>query len=538
MLHIGKSQLLSRTAFGGVRMKSEPLVLVSDIGGSGTKTAVINQTGLIVASDWAPSHLYHPQPTWAEQDPNEILDSVVKTIRSCVSKLGDKAQDIEAVVFDGQQAGLLGIDERYCAVTPYDSWLDMRCTPYIDLMRNQAGALIFEENGVDSFMHGAKILWWRENRPDTFKLIRKFVIPSSYVGGKFAGLCSDDAYIEETNLTYSGIADIQASSWSTNICSKFDIPLSILPRVVSCTEIVGKLTKEYASQCGLKAGTPIVAGTGDFPAAGLGAGVASDKVAGDIAGTASLFFTWTDKFVRDPQRVLRPSKAPAGVGWYMYAFVSGGSCLRWFRDTFAEEEKQKAVVGDTSAYELLDAFAAETPAGSEGLFFVPHLAGRVFPHDPRLRGAWYGFSWGHHKGHFFRSILESIAYEYRFYLELMKSLGIDVKEVRTFGGGSRSKLWNQIKSDVLGVDVYTPVEKECTVLGSAVVGFCALGVYSNPREAVLKMVKVTPDVKPRCEEHKAYTRYYSGYRKIIELATQHANGLSGGCDERAESRER
>ena len=129
-------------------------------------------------------------------------------------------------------------------------------------------------------------------------------------------------------------------------------------------------------------------------------------------------------------------------------------------------------------YRELIACAAEVPPGSEGLFFSPHLGGRMCPASPDMRGAWLGFSWGHTQPHFIRAVLESVAFEYAYYLTILRDLIPDLNliQARVIGGGARSNLWNQIKADVLGVP-YQPLKgTEFGTWGSAMIAGRALSL--------------------------------------------------------------
>ena len=139
--------------------------------------------------------------------------------------------------------------------------------------------------------------------------------------------------------------------------------------------------------------------------------------------------------------------------WNPLAYIAGGGlALRWFRDQFFTSRGETHHGRGRSTTCMADA-GGEIPPGADGLFFSPHLGGRICPAAPAMRGAWVGFSWGHTQAHFFRAMLESIAFEYAYYLSILRELIPDLSliEARVIGGGARSAVWNQIKADVLGV---------------------------------------------------------------------------------------
>jgi xylulokinase len=169
--------------------------------------------------------------------------------------------------------------------------------------------------------------------------------------------------------------------------------------------------------------------------------------------------------------------------WNPLAYIGGGGiALRWFRDQFYNRAKAKSLpLDDTELYPQMISLAEQVPVGSDGLFFSPHLGGRICPSSPEMRGSWMGVSWSHTLGHFTRSILESIAYEYAYYLKiLMEALPeLVLVEARVVGGGARSALWNQIKADVLNVPYQRLKGNEFGAWGAAMVAGKAAGLISD-----------------------------------------------------------
>ena len=192
--------------------------------------------------------------------------------------------------------------------------------------------------------------------------------------------------------------------------------------------------------------------------------------------------------------------------------------MRWFRDELAQVEKEMADEKGISVYELLDDQAGQVAPGSEGLVFVPHFGGRIYPSNPNIRGVWFGLNWKHRKSHLYRSILESIAYEYRFYLDVLKDLFPDLrlKEARVIGGGAKSDLWNQIKADVLQIPYVRLNREEFGVLGLAIIAGYGVGVYKNVAETAKNFTRPVAVIKPRSELASVYKRYAELYLKLMQ----------------------
>jgi xylulokinase len=166
--------------------------------------------------------------------------------------------------------------------------------------------------------------------------------------------------------------------------------------------------------------------------------------------------------------------------WNPLAYVGGGGlALQWYAREFSNHQERGDSPGEFD--DELFASAGEAPAGCDGLLFSPHLGGRVCPAGPEMRGAWIGFSWAHTRKHFFRAILESVGYEYAWYLRILRELApeLNLLEARVIGGGAKSEIWNQIKSDILSVPYAQLGRKECATWGSAMIAGKASGLISD-----------------------------------------------------------
>jgi xylulokinase len=156
------------------------------------------------------------------------------------------------------------------------------------------------------------------------------------------------------------------------------------------------------------------------------------------------------------------------------------------------------------------------PPGSDGLLFSPHLGGRICPSSPQMRGAWTGVSWSHTQAHFFRAILESIGYEYAYYLSILRENLPDLRlvEARAVGGGARSTTWNQIKADILGVPYQRLSGNEFGTWGAAMIAGKAAGVIADLSEHAVRTAhpEGSPSI-PNSETHKLYKPLVERYIK-------------------------
>jgi xylulokinase len=455
-----------------------------DLGTSATKAALYLPDGTLVAESSVDVPLYYPHPGTVEQDTDDFYRTAAQAVRSCLSQSGIDARQVAAIAFDSQMAGVGSIDEEFHPATRFDSWLDMRCQPYIEQLDREYGDQITRLTGCPPTCdHGPKILWWQHEHPDDYARIAKFIMPAGYVAGRMAGLKAEAAFIDYTFIHFSALSDAQTGQWSPELCTRLGVDAVRLARIVAPWEIIGEVKAEAGRDFGLAEGTPIAAGAGDTAAGALGAGIVHAGMLFDTAGTAAVLSGCTDRFVADvQQRALLTMRSVVPGLWNPLAYIAGGGLIqRWYRDTFFNTLNGQPQPSGEELYTQMAELAARIPPGAEGLFFSPHLGGRICPAGPAMRGAWEGFSWGHTQGHFIRAMLESVAYEYAYYLSILRELipNLNLVEARVIGGGARNSLWNQIKADVLGVPFQRLQRGEFATWGCALIAGYAVGLYRD-----------------------------------------------------------
>jgi xylulokinase len=202
--------------------------------------------------------------------------------------------------------------------------------------------------------------------------------------------------------------------------------------------------------------------------------------------------------------------------WHvMGVTLAAGGSLRWFRDVLGEAECSLAKEKNVDPYDILMKEAAQAPEGSDGLFFLPYLSGERTPYpDPNARGAFVGLTVRHKKSHIIRSVVEGVSYSLRDCLELMKGLGVEIKQIRVSGGGARSGLWRQILADVLNAELVTVTSTEGASFGAALLAGVGAGIFKDVVDGCEKTIRISSHTKPNREHANLYDRYYSIYRKL------------------------
>lgn len=495
-----------------------------DLGTSGTKSAIYTMDGELVAEAFTEVPLYYPKPGYVEQEMVDFYYSAASTVKACVTQSGINPKQIAAIAFDSQMAGVGAIDQDYTPAARFDSWLDMRCQPYIKWMADQAGEEITKLTGCPpTCNHGPKMLWWKNEAPEIYHRIEKFLMPAAYVAGRLADLTPDQAFIDYTFIHFSGFSDAQSGTWSQQLCDQFGLDINKLPRIVAPWEIIGETTEVGFHDFGLSPGTIIAAGAGDTAANSLGAGIIKPGLLFDVAGSASVLAGCTNVYIADTKnRALLTMRSVIDGLWNPLAYIGGGGiALRWLRDNiYKKPDLDNLETGFSDEYDQMTSIAAQVSPGADGLLFSPHFSGRICPSNPDMRGAFIGLSFSHQQQHLIRAMLESVAYEYAYYLGIIRDLlpKQPFFETRAMGGGAKSSVWNQIKADVLNVAYYQLQGNEFGTWGAAMIAGKAAGLIDDLSQYADEHVKVSPETfRPIPENHQQYQTLINRYLRMEDM---------------------
>ena len=490
-------------------------VIGIDIGTQGVKAALFGENGRCLAQSFRASKLFQPKPGVVEEDPERQFTSVCQTVKACITESRTEPATVAAIGIDGQMAGVIGVGKDGRHVTPYDSWLDTRCAPYIKKMERGAGDEIVRKAGCPpSFNHGPKKLWWMHERKTAYRAIAAFVQPGAYAAMRLCGLDGRAAFIDTTYLHFSGFADNQNAAWDAGLCKRFTLSPEKLPTIVRPETIIGEVSLGAARKCGLKRGVPVVAGCGDTAASFLACGAVREGICVDVAGTASVFAGTTQVFRPDAKyRMLGCGRAATPGLWHPYAYINGGGMnLEWFRQTITERGEKPPTL------ERLNRLAERVKPTDDLPLFVPHLGGRVCPSQPDLRGAWIGLTWDHSLGHLYRAALEGVVLEYVIYQKKLKELNEDLRvaELRITGGGERSRLWNTIKADALQLPVRRIARSEGAPLGAALLAGYGVGLFRSLRTTANRWIAVGERIKPNRHLASYYAERAARYEVLLK----------------------
>lgn len=503
-------------------MDNKQYILSLDLGTQGTKAALVDLQTEVLASEFSPNNFSEHDDGAILLDADALADGVADATRRLLEKCNVAPSSILGVGVVGMMAGIVGIDEHWKPLTHYDSGLDKRCESAIQEMQRLGEERVIALSGSPIIVaQGAKMYWWKTVQTDVFRTVSKFIPATTYVCGCMAGLQADDAFIDYTHIHLTCLADVEHGTWSEELLSLFDFPVEKLPRIVAPFEIIGHVTEQWSSRTGLPVGIPIVAGCGDTAASAFGAGITRENMLLDVAGTASCLLGCVSEYKPDTEKkVLINQRSVIPNLWTPFGFVLGGQTLGWYFEQ----------VNSTNQYEYASLAAETESVETNSLFFLPYFAGRICPSNARFSGHWIGLKFYHSRGHMFKSIMESIAYEYRFYLDRLQQLysGLKPTELVTSAGGARMKQFSQIKSDVLQLPVVTLQQKDTSHKAAAILVAYALGLFKDLAAAAqeFSMRTRTDALLPENAKLDAYTEKYQTYQKIVSYMEQLHNEIA------------
>ncbi len=501
---------------------TEKYLIGIDIGSSFTKSSIFDIHGNSLGAAKRDTHPDQPRPGVAEYDGPTLLRAILDSLKELMDKSQVSPADVAGICLCGMISGTMGINAEGEATTPYTTTLDMRFTPHLNHVLDNFHDLIRQKTGSGQPTIGPKMLWIRTEFPEVYERTAKFVTISGYILGKLAGLSGNEAFVDTTYLWATGLSDTQNYAWSDELCRALELPVDKLPKIVKSSEIIGGLSQAAAEATGLKAGTPIVAGAGDQSAGFIGAGITRPGRLADNAGTYPLVAFCAAQFRPDMTHRMAeviPSVIP-GL-WNPVSYIIGGGLTHyWFQENFggADGEASQQLAEGRSIYDVLDKKARQVSPGSDKLIFVPHLGGRACPANTDYRGIWFGITWTHKREHFYRSILESIAYDQYLTFRALQATYPEsvVSEITAYGGGSQSALWNEIKANVMGVPYVCLAREDLAALGNVILAGYALGIYDDMAATSERFVKRTTRYEPEPELHQFYQSYAEYYGQLLE----------------------
>jgi len=490
-------------------------VLGIDFGTQSTKVVVFDFEGKAITSAKEDIPLKRVRSDWAEQNAEDWWHSLCSVLKSVIGQVD--SEQIAGLALAYQRETFVPVDSNFKTLRPAITWMDQRATVEAKEVRESISDNRFYSitgkflNTIPSIM---KIKWIKNNEPHIFKKIDKVLTVGAYINYKLTGIEIDSAAGADT----TGLYDIEAGKWSDELVSISGLNPDQLFNVQPSGFKAGCVTKEASKLTGLYEGTPVflAGGDGQVFTVGIGAIKESEMAVGiGTSGTCSIHGTKIDS--KSGSRTL--VSCIEGLYIHESVIMSAANTVSWFVKNIDITDGEKR---NESAEERLDSAINAIPPCSDGLITIPYWRGCMTPYnDPNTRGATLGWSDIHTRLHFYKSILEGIAFEIKLIIETYeKNNGLEISLINIGGGGAASSNWSQIIADVIGKKVNISDTTENTALGAAIMAAYGLKIYENIDSAISKMCRIKNSFVPDKERSSLYNKFFSEVYKEIYPAVR------------------
>jgi xylulokinase len=492
-----------------------------DLGGSGFKAIVFDNTGRALASETVPWSILYPSPTKMELDAVAHWPDMFDALKRLASSPTVNADPVEALAISGAGEALIPIGRDGTPLHNIIATPDPRGTQQLRrLVQHISPELIYQITGqpADHKYCLLRALWFRENMPDLFSKVWKF-------------LCLEDWFLFQLGMTpvFNHILaartlafDLMQRNWSREILDWADLDKDYFSIPVAPGTLIGPLPERVLREIGFRKQLAIVAGGMDQYCAALGAGVADETDAMVNTGSVEAVGVCT------PRPMLGKDMLDGHFASFRYVqpdkfLVTGncftvGSLLTWHTKVFSFAEAEGAA---EQGEDLFVRSIKAMPSKPTNIFVLPHFSGAYSPNrDPLSKGAILGLSLTTRTSDMTRAILEGTAYELRTILTYLSDRGIQPIKITAVGGGATSPEWLQVKADILNRPVQSPRVKHASALGAAMLAGLGIGTFSSLAEAKKSMVHIEEEYTPNPEKAEAYHKRYDIYRNVYPALRQ------------------
>lgn len=505
-----------------------------DIGTTSTKSVLYDEQGQFITKHNIGYPLHTPNVDVSEENPDELFDAVLMTVKHVIRESGVHKEDIKLISFSAQMHSLIALDSQHERLTESMIWADNRANRYADLINEQYGGHdIYKRTGtpIHPMSPLSKIFWMKHEQPDIYQNTAMFADIKTYIFYQLYG----KYVIDHSMASATGMFNLQQLDWDQEALELLGISASQLPQLVPTTHILKGMKKRYATLMGIDENTPVVVGASDGVLSNLGVNSYKKGEVAVTIGTSGAIRTVIDKPRTDYKGrifcyVLDEDHYVIGG-----PVNNGGVILRWLRDELLASEVETAKRLGVDPYDVLTKIASRVKPGADGLIFHPYLAGERAPlWNANARGSFFGLTLSHQKEHMIRAALEGVLYNlYTVYLALIEVMNETPNTIKATGGFAKSEVWRQMMADIFDTDVIVPESYESSCLGACVLGLKALGDIED-YSIIENMVGTTYAHQPNQDTVKMYQQLVTifinlsrtledRYEEIADFQRKHIN---------------
>jgi len=481
-----------------------------DIGTTGTKVALVHVERGIVAIASRNTTLHSDRPGFAEADTDQWLSNVLECIREVVDVSGVDATDIGAVSTAGMVPAVIVLDSNRRPLRRAILQNDARAvSEIVELNDSLAGTDLVSLTGSALTQQSVAptLLWIQRNEPEVWA-------NTAHVVGSYDWILialGAELHLEWNWALESGLYTLDKLPFST-VLDSVGLDSALLSPVRTSSELVGEISADMAERSSLAPGTRLVVGGADHVISAFSAGVEREGDALVKLGGAGDILAASDTPLVDERLYLDAHPIP-GRWLPNGCMATSGSLIRWY---------QSLIGGEDLA--TLDTEATGRPAAD--VLCLPYFLGEKSPlNDPNLRGTFAGLHLGHTRADLYRSVLESIAFGFRHHVEVFAERGITLTRVMVTNGGSKSTLWKQIHSEVLGIELHPVVDHPGASLGAAVIAAIGIGSLGGWKDSK-RFLELDRPIEPDPAKVSLYNDAYGEWRELGAAVTPISHSIA------------
>ena len=472
-----------------------------DIGTTGCKLTVFDQDGTQLGN------AYRDYPVRRAAGAHEIdISTMMESVYAVLEEMAVQYPDIAGIGVTSFGETFVMTDDRGEPLHNAMLYTDPRgAEECAELVKALGAEYIASVTGLapHEMYSISKMMWLKKHRPEIYQGARHIHLIEDFVVWHL----THKAQIDYSLATRTMAFDIHALSWSREIFDAAGIDVSLMSEPVPTGSPSGTITPTAAQRTGLNGDCVVVSVSHDQVAAAVGAGAFDGSVAVDGAGTVECLTPVYDSIpdiavMRKGFFAVVPYVIPGKYVAYAFSYT-GGALIQWCMETFGKGETNES---------MERAYGKDAPSG---LLVLPHFAGAATPYmDTGSKGAILGLTTATTGAEIYRACMEGVAYEMRLNYEVLRDSGIRFEKLHATGGGARSKIWMQMKADVLNLPITALKTVDAGTVGSAMLTGVAVGAFSDLSDAAAHMVQEMETYYPRKEMHQAYMTIYRRYKSV------------------------
>jgi sugar (pentulose or hexulose) kinase len=487
-------------------------ILAIDNGTQSVRALIFDLKGHLVAKKRIPIQAYYSRkPGWAEQDPDVFWRAVCEACQALWEMPQVKKERIAGVGLTTQRSTVINLDENKEALRPAIVWLDQRRTEDLPPLGGLWG-LLFKLAGMGDTIRylqaEAEANWIKTHQPEIWEKTEHYLYLSGFLTHKLTGKVIDSIGCQVGYMPF----DYKNQAWAKDSDWKWDavmVERDMLPELIAPAGLLGEITSAASEATGIPAGLPLIATAADKATEVIGAGCLDPHIGCLSYGTTATINTTHKDYVEVIPLIPPYPAAVPGAYSLEVQIYRGFWMVSWFKEEFGQVEKRLAEERGIEAEVLFDKLLETVPAGAEGLVLQPYWSPGLKIPGPEAKGAVIGFGDVHSRAHFYRAIIEGLAFALREGAERTeKRSHVPITALRVAGGGSQSPGAMQITADIFGLPVSRPHVYEASGLGAAIDVAVGLGLHPNFDTAVEQMTRIGETFEPDPKRHRLYNALF------------------------------